>query len=153
MVSRTNKSLKEARKTKDIMILKLLETIENLSSSKSYNNCNTTTTNNSCNNDFKIPSLNNTHLAQPEWGMLSTTSDTIINFDNGRSINVIPTFQLKINPREVRLQKDPQFKEYQRLRLEKKKLEEMPDTYSPNTCVLMSDSILNGVIERNLSND
>ena len=52
-----------------------------------------------------------------------------------------------------RLQKDVQFKEYQRLHSEKKKLEEKPDTYPSNTCVLMGDSILNGVIERNLSND
>ena len=35
----------------------------------------------------------------------------------------------------------------------KKKLEEKPDTYPPNTCVLVGDSILNGVIERNLSNN
>ena len=34
-----------------------------------------------------------------------------------------------------------------------KEKEEKHDTYPPNTCVLMSDSILNGVIERNLSND
>ena len=33
------------------------------------------------------------------------------------------------------------------------RLEEKPDTYPPNTCVLIGDSILNGVIERNLSND
>ena len=48
------KSLKEACRTKDIMISKLLETIENLSSCKNYNNCNTTTTNNSSNNDSQI---------------------------------------------------------------------------------------------------
>ena len=53
----------------------------------------------------------------------------------------------------MRLQKDAQFKKYQRLYLEKKKLEKKPDTYPPNTCVLMGDSILNGVIETNLSND
>ena len=53
----------------------------------------------------------------------------------------------------MRLQTDAQFKEYQRLPSEKKTLEEKPDNYPPNTCVLMSDSILNGVIERNLSND
>ena len=35
---------------------------------------------------------------------------------------------------------------------EKKKLKEKPDTYPPNTCVLMGDSILNGVIGKNLSN-
>ena len=53
----------------------------------------------------------------------------------------------------MRLQKDVQFKEYQRLHSEKEKLEEKSDTYPPNTCVLMGDSILNGVIERNFSND
>ena len=67
------------------MISKLLETIENLSRRKSYNNYNTTTTNNSCNDDSKIPSLNNTHLAPPQWDILSTTPDTITNSDNGRS--------------------------------------------------------------------
>ena len=36
---------------------------------------------------------------------------------------------------------------------EKKNLEEKPDTYPPDTCVLMGDSILNSAIERNLSND
>ena len=48
-------SLKEACRTKDIMISKLLETIENLSSNKNYNNCNTFATNNSFNNDSEIP--------------------------------------------------------------------------------------------------
>ena len=37
--------------------------------------------------------------------------------------------------------------------MEKKKLEEKLGTYPPNTCVLMGDSILNGVIESNISND
>ena len=36
--------------------------------------------------------------------------------------------------------------------LGEKKLEEKPDTYPPNSCVLMGGSILNGVIEINLSN-
>ena len=53
----------------------------------------------------------------------------------------------------MRLQKDSQFKENQRLHLEKKKLEENSDTYPPDTCVLIGDSILNSVIEENLSND
>ena len=53
----------------------------------------------------------------------------------------------------MRLQKDIQFKEYQRLHSEKKKLEEKLDSYLPNTCVLMGDSFVNGVIERNLSNN
>ena len=62
------------------------------------------------------------------------------------------TFKLK-KDYFSRLQKDAQFKVYQGLHWEKKKLEEKPDTYPPNTCVLMGDSILNSVIERNLSND
>ena len=70
--------------------------------------------------------------------------------DNRKSINVI---SIEEQLREVRLQKDVQFKEYQRLHSEMKKLEEKPDPYPPNTCVLMSDSILNGATERNLSND
>ena len=37
--------LKDPCKAKDVMISKLLETIEDLSSNKNYNNCNTTTTN------------------------------------------------------------------------------------------------------------
>lgn len=39
------------------------------------------------------------------------------------------------------------------MHLEKKKLEEKSDTYLPDTCVLIGDSILNSVIEENLSND
>ena len=58
-------SLKESCRTKDIMISKLLETIENLSSNKNYNNCNTFATNNSFNNDSEIPRWKNTHLAPP----------------------------------------------------------------------------------------
>ena len=135
------------------MISKLLETIENLSSNKNCNNCNTTTTNNSCNNDSETPRSKNTHLAPLQWDILSTTSDTITTSDNGKSINVIQNISTEEQLREVRLQKDVQFKEYQRLPSEKKKLEEKPDTCAPNTCVLMGDSILNGVIERNLSND
>ena len=46
----------------------------------------------------------------------------------------------------MRLQKNVQFKEYQRLHSEKKRLKEKPGTYRPNTCVLMGDSILNGLI-------
>ena len=66
---------------------------------------------------------------------------------------MIPSISIEEQPREVRLQKDVQFKEYQRLHSEKKKSEEKPDTYPPNTCVLMGDSILNGVIEKNSSNN
>ena len=55
-------SLKACR-TKDVMIAKLLETIEKLSSNKNYNNCNTATTNNSFNNDSETPRPKNTHLA------------------------------------------------------------------------------------------
>ena len=128
-------SLKEARRTKDIMISKLLETIENLSSNKNYNNCNTTTTNNSCNNDSETPRSKNTHLAPPQWDILSVTSTT--TSDNGKSINIIPSISIEEQLREVRLQKDVQFKEYQRLHLKKKKLEEKPDTYPANTCVLI----------------
>ena len=53
----------------------------------------------------------------------------------------------------MRLQKDSQFNENQRLHFETKKLEEKSDTYPPDTCVLIGDSILNSVIEENLSND
>ena len=146
-------SLKEVCRTKDIIISKLLETIKNLSSNKNYNNCNTTTRNNSCNNDSETPVSKNTHLVPPQWDILSTTSDTTTASDNGKSINVISSISIEEQLRKVRLQKDAQFKKYQRLHLEKKKLEEKPDTYPPNTCVLMGYSILNGVIERTLSND
>ena len=92
------------------MISKLLETIENLRSNKNYNNCNTTTTNNSCNNDSETPRSKNTHLAPPQWDILSTTSDAITTSNNGRSINVIPSISIEEQLREVRLQKDVQFK-------------------------------------------
>ena len=113
-------SLKEACNTKDIMISKLLETIENLSSNKNYNKYSTTATNNSCNNDFEIPRSKNTHLVPPQWSILSTTSDTTATSDNGRSINVIPSISTEEQLREVRLQKDVRFKEYQKLHLGKK---------------------------------
>ena len=89
----------------------------------------------------------------PQSYILSTTSGTTSTSDNGRSIHVIPSISIEEQLREVRIRKDIQFKEYQRLHLETKKLEEKPDTYPSDTCVLMGDSILNGVIERNLSND
>ena len=98
-------SLKEACRTKDIMIAKLLETIENLSSNKNYNNCNTTTTNNSCNNDSETLRSKNTHLAPPQWNIW-TTSDTTTTSDNGRSINVTPSISIEKQLSEVRLQKN-----------------------------------------------
>ena len=104
-------SLKEACRAKDKMISKLLEAIENLSSNKNYVNCNTTTTNNSCNNDSETPRSKNTHLAPPQWHILSATSDTTTTSDNGKSINVIPNISTEEQLREVRLQKDVQFKE------------------------------------------
>ena len=85
--------------------------------------------------------------------ILSTTSDTTATSDNGRLIRLIPRISFEEQLREVRLQKGVQFKEYQRLHSETKKLEKKPDTYPPNTFILMGDSILNGVTERNLSND
>ena len=92
------------------MIAKLLETIQNLSSNKNYNNCNTTTTNSSCNNDSETPRPKNTHLASPQWDILLTTSDTTTTSDSGRSINVIPSISIEEQLREVKLQKDVQFK-------------------------------------------
>ena len=121
---------------KDVTISKLLETMENLSSNKNYNSCNTTTTNNSCNNDSEIPRSKNTHMVPPQWNILLTNSDTTATSDNGRSINVIPNISIEQQLREVRLQKDVQFKENQRLYPEMKKLEKKSDTYPPNTCVL-----------------
>ena len=81
-------------------ISKLLETIENLSSNKNYNNCNTVSTNNSCNNDSEIPRSKNTNLAPPQWDILSTTSDTTTTtsdkakprnegFMSGRAVGII----------------------------------------------------------------
>ena len=136
---------------KDIMISKLLETIENLNCNKNYHNYNTTTTSNSCKNNSEIPRSKNTHLAPLQWDILSTTSDTTTNSYNGSLINMIPSILIEEQLREVRLQKDALLKKYQRLHISK--LEEKPNTYPPNACVLMGDSILNGVIERNLSND
>ena len=118
------------------------------------NNCNTITTNNSYSNDLEIPSLNNTH-PEPPWYDISTTSDTATNSDNGRSINVIQAFQY-FNQKSTtwaEITKRCPVKEYQRLHSEKNRLEEKPETYPPNSCVLMGGSILNGVIGRNLSND
>ena len=99
------------------MNAKLLETIENF---ENYNNCNTITTINSFNNDSEIPRPKNTHLAPPQWDILPTISDTTTTSDNGRSINVTPSISIEEQLREVRLQKDVQFKEFQRLHSEKK---------------------------------
>ena len=88
------------------MIAKLLETIENVSGKKNYSNCDTTTTKSSCNNDSEIPRSKNTHLAPPQWNILSTNSDTTTNSDNERSINVIPNISIEGQLREMRLQKD-----------------------------------------------
>ena len=98
-------SLKEACRTKDIMISKLLKTIESLNSNKKYNHCNTTTTNNGYDNDSEIQRSKNTHLAPPMWDILSTTSDTTATSYNGRSIHVIPKISIEEQLREVRLQK------------------------------------------------
>ena len=117
-------ALKEACIRKDIIISKPLETIENTK----CKNCNTTTRNNSCNNGSEIPRSNNTHLAPPQWHILSTNFDTTTSSDNGRSINVIPSISIEEQLREVRLKKDFQFKEYQRLHSAKKESEEKPDT-------------------------
>ena len=75
-----------------------------------------------------MPRPKNTCLATPQWDIL-TTSDTTTTSDNGRSTNIIPTISFKEQLRKVRLQKDFQFIEYQRLHLEKKRLEEKPYTY------------------------
>ena len=108
------------------MISKLSETIENLSNNKKYIHCNTTITSNSCNNHSEIPRSNNTHLAPPRWDILSTTTDTTTTSDNERSISVVSSISTEEQLLEVRSQKDVQFK---------KKLEEKPDTYQPNTWV------------------
>ena len=71
------------------------------------------------------------------------------NSYNGRLINVIPSILIDDQPREVRLQKDAQFNKYLKLHSEKKKLEEKLDTYPLKVCILICDSILNGVIESN----
>ena len=99
-------SLNEACRTKDRMISKLLETTENLNSNKKYNHCNTTTTNNGYDNDSEIQRSKNTHLAPPQWDILSTTFDTTATSDNGRSIHVIPRISIEEQLREVRLQRD-----------------------------------------------
>ena len=92
-----SKSLKEECKTKDIIILKLLKTIENLSSSKNSNNWIITTTNSSSNNDSELPISNNAHLALPQWDILPTTFDATRNSDNGRLMTSYQALQLKIN--------------------------------------------------------
>ena len=74
--------------------------------------------------------------------ILSATSDTTTASDNGRWIKVIPRISIEEQLREVRLQKDVQFNEYQRLYSEKKKLEEKPDTYPPNACLILVLNVL-----------
>ena len=82
---------------------------------------NNTTTNNSSNNYSKIKSLHNTHLVPPQWDILSTTSDKKTNSDNSISINVIPSISIEDQLREVRLEKNAQFNEYQRIQYTRKR--------------------------------
>ena len=51
-------------------------------------------------------------MAPPQLNILSTTADTTATSDNGRSIKVIQKISIEEQLREVRLQKDVQFKEY-----------------------------------------
>ena len=55
------------------------------------------------------------HNGTSHQHLLATTTS-----DNGRSINIIPSTSIEEQLGEVRLQKDVQFKEYQRLHLGKK---------------------------------
>ena len=92
--------------------------------------------------------------------ILLTTSDTTANPNNGKSFNIIKLINviqgISTEDRrllEVKLRKDTQFEEYQRLHSEKKKLKEKLGTCLRNNCVLIGDLILNFAIETNLSND
>ena len=66
------------------------------------------------------------HICCDHSGIYVTTT----TFDNGRSINMIPSISIEEQLRDVRLQNDVQFKWYQKLHSENKKLEEKPNTQS-----------------------
>ena len=88
----------------------------------------------------------------PLWDSMSELSSNSdgIQEEVAESSN---TKQLRINLKQqleqVRLQRKIEFNKYQSQ--QRDKISQDQDIYPPETCVIMADSILNGLIEKNLS--
>ena len=136
-------ALKEECKSKDMIIAKLSKTIENLTNKKPEVISRDVQTNS--NQPTKEP---------PLWEIVSMselssnsdgTQEEVTKFSNFKQ----PKINLKQQLEQVRFQKKLEYNIYQRQQRDKTSNDQ--DIYSPGTCVIIGDSILNGLIEENLS--
>ena len=133
--------LKEECKSKDMIIAKLSKTIENLTNKKPEVISRDVQTNS--NQPTKEP---------PLWDImseLSSNSDGIQEEVTESSNFKQPKINLKQQLEQVRLQKKLEYNNYQSQ--QRDKISSDQDIYPPGTCVIIGDSILNGLIEENLS--
>ena len=133
--------LKEECKSKDMIIAKLSKTIENLTNKKPEVISRDVQTNS--NQSTKEP---------PLWEImseLSSNSDGIQEEVTESSNFKQPKINLKQQLEQVRLQKKLEYNNYQSQQQDKTSNDQ--DIYSMGTCVIIGDSILNGLIEENLS--
>ena len=135
--------LKEECKSKDMIIAKLSKTIENLTNKKPEVISRDVQTNS--NQPTKEP---------PLWEIMSMselssnsdgTQEEVTESSNFKQ----PKINLKQQLEQVRLQKKLEYNNYQSQQRDKTSNDQ--DIYSPGTCVIIGDSILNGLIEENLS--
>ena len=133
--------LKEECKSKDMIIAKLSKTIENLTNKKPEVISRDVQTNS--NQPTKEP---------PLWEIMSElssnsdgTQEEVTESSNFKQ----PKINLKQQLEQVRLQKKLEYNNYQSQQRDKTSNDQ--DIYSPGTCVIIGDSILNGLIEENLS--
>ena len=135
--------LKEECKSKDMIIAKLSKTIENLTNKKPEVISRDVQTNS--NQPTKEP---------PLWEIMSMselssnsdgTQEEVTESSNFKQ----PKINLKQQLEQVRLQKKLEYNNYQSQQRDKTSNDQ--DIYSPGTCVIIGDSILNGLIEENIS--
>ena len=123
------------------MIFKLSKTIENLTNKKAEVISRDVQTNS--NQHTKVP---------PLWDImskLSSNSDGIQEEVTESSNFKQPKINLKQQLEQVRLQKKLEYNNYQSQ--QRDKISNDQDIYPTGTCVIIGDSILNGLIEENLS--
>ena len=133
--------LKKEYKSKDMIIAKLSKAIENLTNKKPEVISRDVQTNS--NQPTKEP---------PLWDImseLSSNSDGIQEEVTKSSNFKQPKINLKQQLEQVRLQKKLEYNNYQSQ--QRDKISSDQDLYPPGTCVIIGDSILNGLIEENLS--
>ena len=135
--------LKEECKSKDMIIAKLSKTIENLTNKKPEVISRDVQTNS--NQPTKEP---------PLWEIMSMselssnsdgTQEEVTESSNFKQ----PKINLKQKLEELRLQKKLEYNNYQSQ--QRDKISNDQDIYPPETCVIMGDSILNGLIDENIS--